>query len=376
MHTTSEKLRVLCEPYLIQVTDMKALSQRLYDIIPTINPYFYELFLCVLNILSEIRELKVQTQQWSHILLFLKHKMVKKRERRIGQIETDWWIKNHGEATIMPKISKYRLPFLMIVTEPLQDFLGDVVTVEDCVEWFPLVRFHCYMSGIMNPYEIDQIKDTLCMTVFKNVLNERQSSSKEHSTWCLQPVNNAFLQSVLHVVNNMKDVHRILLVLYMVFSNAPEGADQLEAATHCYRFVKQHQTALNEVQRSQDLALKIKNKYSVLKVQHQLHLYGLYDDDLSKLIANPIELIRALYNRTNNISNDSKCDVNKVAEEFAKLFGLKFHDIQMGLLKQWLAMGQTDETNTLEQTLYDDELNSTITPTKNDDENTNISVEK
>lgn len=255
-------------------------------------------------------------------------------------------------------------------------FAGDVVTIEDCVEWFPLVKFSSHMHGCMNPIEIDQEKDTLCMTVFKKVLSERQSSIKEHSAWCLQPVNNAFLQSVMHVVHHMKDIHRILLVLYMVFSNAPEGADQLEAALQCYKFVKQNQAALNEVPRSKDLALKIKSKYSVLKVQHQLHLYGLYDDDLSDLIANPIELIKALYNRTNANNNDSKCDVNKVAEEFAKLFGLKFHDIQMSLLKQWLAVGPTEEANSLEQTLYDDELNSTITPNKDADESTSISVEK
>lgn len=403
VHTSPEKLRALCEPYLTQVTDMKLLGSNLYEIINNINPYFYELFLCVLNILSEIRELRVEVQQWSHILLFLKHKMVKKRERRVAQFETDWWIRKQGESTIMPKISKYRLPFLMVVTESLQDFLGmyfdfdsilsslthlfhstlstflstgDVVTIEDTVEWFPLIKFHSHMHGIVNGVEIDQEKDTLCMTVFKKVLSERQSSIKEHSQWCLQPVNNAFLQSVMHVVNHMKDIHRILLVLYMVFSNAPEGADQLEAAYQCYKFVKQNQAALNELQRSKDLAFKIKGKYSVLKVQHQLHLYGLYDDDLSDLIANPQELIKALYNRTNLNNTDSKCDVNKVAEEFAKLFGLKFHDIQMSLLKQWLAVGATNENNPLEQTLYDDELNSTVTPAKDEDENANLSVEK
>lgn len=232
------------------------------------------------------------------------------------------------------------------------------------------------MHGMMNPIEIDQEKDALCMTVFKKVLSERQTSSRENSTWGLQPVNNAFLQSVMNVVNHMKDIHRILLVLYMVLSNAPEGADQLEAAYQCYKFVKQNQAALNDVQRSKELALKIKSKYSVLKVQHQLHLYGLYDDDLSDLIANPVELIKALYNRANISNNDSKCDINKVAEEFAKLFGLKFYDVQMSLIKQWLAVGPTDEGGSLEQTLYDDELNSTITPTKDDDENANLSVEK
>lgn len=124
VRTSPEKLRALIEPYLTQVTDMKWLKQRLYEILLTINPYFYELFLCVLNILTEIRELRPDVQQWGHILLFLKYKMVKKRERRVGQVETDWWIKKHGESAIMPKISKYRLPFLMVATEPLQDFLS------------------------------------------------------------------------------------------------------------------------------------------------------------------------------------------------------------------------------------------------------------
>lgn len=233
------------------------------------------------------------------------------------------------------------------------------------------------MHGIMNPIEIDQENDALCMTVFKNVLSEHQSSNKENCTWSLQPVNNAFLQSVMHVVNNMKDVHRILMVLYMVFSNAPEGADQLEAALQCFKFVKQHEATLNELPRSKDLAIKIKSKYSVLKVQHQLHLYGLYDDDLSELIANPMELICALYNRGTRIANgDSKCDINKVVGEFARLFRLNLKEIQINLLKQWLAIGSSDDGGALEQTLNDDDMNSTITPTPDFDEDVNFSVEK
>lgn len=377
VHQSPESIRSLCEPYLAHVTDFRSLSNQLYDIINTINPYFYELFLCILNILTEIKEIRPPVQQWTHILLFLKHKMVKKRERRIGEFEANFWCKRHGEGTVMPIISKYRLPFLMVVTESLQDFLGDVVTIEDCVEWFPLVKFHSYMHGVMNPMEIDQENDVLCMTVFKKVLNEHQSSSKDNSTWSLQPVNNAFLQTVLNVVNNMKDVNRILLVLYMVYSNAPEGADQLEAITQCYRFVKQNQAALNENERSKELAVKIKRKFSILKIQHQLHLYGLYDDDLSDLIKNPKELISALYNRVTSANvNDSKCDINKVAEEFAQLFGMDLFDIQQNLLKQWLAIVQPENNISLEQTFNEDELNATITPTLDDCDSTNVSVEK
>lgn len=257
-------------------------------------------------------------------------------------------------------------------------FSGDVVTIEDCVEWFPLVKFHSYMHGVVNTDEIDQENDTLCMTVFKKVLSEHQSTSKENSTWSLQPVNNAFLQSVMHVVNNMKDIHRILLVLYMVFSNAPEGADQLEAAYQCFKFVKQHLTALNESNRSRDLAVKIRSKYSVLTVQHQLHLHGLYDDDLSVLITNPTELIRALYNRisSNNVY-DFKCDINQVVEKFAKSFKINLYEIQESLLKEWLVVGSSGNGNPLEQTFNEDEFNSTITPIQDDcEKNTNFCVEK
>lgn len=131
IHNSAEKIRSLCEPYLAQVSDFKLLSSYLYEIINTINPYFYELFLCILNILAEIKELRAEVIQWSHILLFLKHKMGKKRERRVGQFETEWWIKKQGESTVMPKISKYRLPFLMVVTESLQDFLGMYLKSKD-----------------------------------------------------------------------------------------------------------------------------------------------------------------------------------------------------------------------------------------------------
>lgn len=124
VHNSPDKIRAICEPYLAQVNDFKLLSAQLYDIINAINPYFYELYLCILNILTEIKELRGQVQQWNHILLFLKHKMVKKRERRINAFEMDWWIKKQGESIVMPRISKFRLPFLMVAMEPLKEFLG------------------------------------------------------------------------------------------------------------------------------------------------------------------------------------------------------------------------------------------------------------
>lgn len=140
-----EKMRALCEPYITRVTDLKLLGLHLYEMINTINPYFYELFICVLNILTEIGEIKSEVEQWCHILLFLKYKMSKKRERRVGQFETDWWIKKQGDTVIMPKISKYRMPFLMVVTESLQDFLGMYQHGYKC-QWTNLQSYHNFVN--------------------------------------------------------------------------------------------------------------------------------------------------------------------------------------------------------------------------------------
>lgn len=226
------------------------------------------------------------------------------------------------------------------------------------------------------------------MTATKHALNERKSDSSTNTTWHLKPLNNAFLQSILYMVSNMFDKERILLVLYLVQNNAPEGADQVEAAYECYIFAVEHEEALNQDDRSREIVLKIKKKYPILKVQHLLHLYGLYDDKLAQHVKNPIELINALYVHASDKKMEIKCDLNKVslmkkyeknkfcddytyscscfhflifqvAEEIAELHELDFDQIQLSLLKNWLSFAIEEEDNPLDQTFYDD-LNSTI----------------
>lgn len=122
---SEKKIRTLCQPYYEQIVDTKLLAERLYSFIESINPYFYELYLSVLNILADIHELRKDMQQWENILTFLKFKMITKRSKRIGQYESDWWLKSYShDAGVMPKISKYRLPFLYLVQNPLENILG------------------------------------------------------------------------------------------------------------------------------------------------------------------------------------------------------------------------------------------------------------
>lgn len=119
-----EKVVAMCQPYLSHLTETKLLAAKLLKYIATINPYFYEMYLCIIEILNQINELPPSMEKWSNILQFLKHKMVTKRSNRINQAETDSWLKSQPDAGIMPKISKFRFPFWNLVQEPLKDILG------------------------------------------------------------------------------------------------------------------------------------------------------------------------------------------------------------------------------------------------------------
>lgn len=121
VNTSIEKIRSLYQPYLKRITDTKLFINKIKYFIETINPYFYELYISILNILNDIGLLDSikDMKHWSNILLFLKHKMVKKRVRRVGPIEDDWWIKKYNDI-VMPKISKYRLPFLIFLDKNIE----------------------------------------------------------------------------------------------------------------------------------------------------------------------------------------------------------------------------------------------------------------
>lgn len=89
-----------------------------------INIYFYELYLCVIEILMFFDAAPKQMETWMNILHFLRHKMVTRRCNRAGQLETDMWMKSQKDNGMLPKIARYRLPFKPIVEHPLKDILS------------------------------------------------------------------------------------------------------------------------------------------------------------------------------------------------------------------------------------------------------------
>lgn len=151
----------------------------------------------------------------------------------------------------------------------------------------------------------------------------------------------------------MNDLSKMLFLLYFVSNQAPDGADQVEAAYHCYEFALRHEDEFLQIKRAHEIVKKIKRKYPILKTQHLLHLHGLVDDKLFQLIEHPKELIYALYSHE-NILKPQKTDINKVAEEIANLQELDFEGIQNQMLEKWLSLSDNNPSGDLDETFYED----------------------
>lgn len=365
-----ENIRKMCNPYLNEVTNTSLLSSKLklfllevslylslefsnfnkiYNF--QINPYFYELYLCILEILDYVSNLSSDSKIWQNILLFLKHQMTQKR-RRIGQFEIDYWLKNQPEVGVLPNISKFRLPFKPLIEQPLNVILDEEIHVENYEKWLPLIRLH----GSLIKSNIQERQEYFCMQAVKNSINELKSlmDSSSSDKWNLKPVNNAFLQSVLRLTNYMTDKAKIIYILYYVTNHAPEGCDQVEAAYECYKFVLKNEKELLANPKSLEVANKIKRKYPIIKTQHLLHMYGLMDEKLFQLVENPVELISALYHH-DSILMPQKKDINKLAVELAQIYNINLVAQQMKLLQKWLAFTHNSSMESdMDETVYED----------------------
>lgn len=145
------------------------------------------------------------------------------------------------------------------------------------------------------------------------------------------------------------------MILYFVASYAAEGADQVEASYECYKYAIENESLFLD-NKCQEQLKKIKRKYPILKTQHILHMYGLYDEKLMPLLENPTELICHLYH-LDMILTGIKVDINAVVKEIAELYELDLGPIHFQLLQKWLAINvaKTSENSSLNETLLEDQ---------------------
>ncbi|XP_058462913.1 uncharacterized protein LOC131437527 [Malaya genurostris] len=354
--TSPDSILRQCQPYINEVTNHVLLSSKLMKYVEEMNFYFYEMYICVLEIFSQINHIQEEMIIWKNILNYLMDGLTMKRTHRAGQIELDAWLKLQPDGGMLPKIAKYRLPFLLLIRHPLKALLKEEITIENYKKMLVLVELKARLEN-MDPHDL---QDYFCKSAVINSISEYKIQAEELAPatgWHLQPVNNSFLQSILRVVDCVSDLSSKLFILYYVTNNAPEGADQVEAAYECYKFACQHEDDLASNVDAKDKIDKIIRKYPIFKTQHLLLQYGISDDKLLALVKNPRELINALYSET----LQRKVDINSLVCEISKLHQIDIDAIQVTLIQKWLSIfgSGNDSSENMEETLYEDHNMST-----------------
>nr|XP_017007775.2 uncharacterized protein LOC108064669 [Drosophila takahashii] len=351
MLSSAQEMRDMCQPYIDKIKNVELFISKLKHFIEEINIYFYELYMCVINILMYFDAAPKEMEIWTNILHFLRHKMITRRRNRPGQVETDMWLKSQRENGVMPKISRYRLPFKPIVEQPLKDILDSELSVDNCQSWFPLIQMYTALKGAKDS---SQNCDYFCMSAVKNSISEYKSKNESES-WSLLPTNNAFLQSILRLVEKVNNPNKAFLILYFVSNYARDGADQVEASYECWKFVKEKGNLITDPKTREQIA-KVKRRYPIQKTQHLLYVYGLSDEKLLRQVENPTELIHALYHHE-LILKSSKVDINALVGEIVKLHDLCLTTIQYRLLQKWLSltMEPTPDGTMLEDTFMEEQ---------------------
>ncbi|KAH8258292.1 hypothetical protein KR038_009300 [Drosophila bunnanda] len=346
MLCNAQEMLDMCQPYIDAIKNVELFTSKLKQFIEEINIYFYELYMCVINILMFFNAAPKEMEIWKNILRFLRYKMTGRRRNRPSQFETDMWLKSHKENGILPKISRYRLPFKAIVEQPLKDILVSELCVDNCLGWFPLIQMHTSLKGSKDSA---QNCDYFCMSAVKNSIAEYKSRNEPES-WSLHPTNNAFLMSILRLVENIHNPNKAFLILYYVSNYARDGADQVEASYECWKFMQEKGDLITD----KEHMAKVRRRYPIQKTQHLLHVYGLTDEKLLNQVENPSELINSLYHHE-LILKSTKVDINALVGEIAKLHGLCLDTIQFRLLQKWLSVTMEPADNTmLEETFMEE----------------------
>lgn len=358
-----ESIKKLCMPYLTEITDLETLGLELEKFFKEeISIYFYELYLAVIDLIERAKELSAYYRFYRSLLLLLKLNLTfKRRSVEASSDEHEYWTKNFAtESGVMPLISNYRLPFILIIKTGPENVIGKDLTVESFETYYPLIKIHAELTADTAEGIFDRVEVCSIHAVKNSVMELQSQTEATANNYNLKPRNNALLQAVLRMVNFLHNKKKILGTLVYIMNSTPRGCDQVEAAHECYKYVMANENELqqNPDPKYNDVIEKVKVKYPLLKTQHLLYLYGVFDDKLMQLIDNPANLINALYHHESILTTQKK-EINKLCSELADLHNIELLALQMKLLRNWLAFADIsigNENVCGDETVYEDFL--------------------
>ncbi|KYB25616.1 hypothetical protein TcasGA2_TC034281 [Tribolium castaneum] len=288
----------------------------------SINTYYYEVFITILDILCEVDPQESQFNELA-MLQFLKNYQ---RVSKASQIEIEQWFTNFPDAQTVDVLSEFRLAFTpLLFTSDIFTIIRPEINLKTYHLWFNTIE-------ILRPH---LSKNQICSYVVKHVVASGVLS-KSDETWVLNPKHDDLLRAIDECVNNITDPELATSVMYHVMTNTCPGLDQVKAASLCYKYATKYRQLNPDSSAVEKAVTKVEKKYYMYRALHILNVHHLTDSKYIDLLTHPNDLILALY-LDDRILDDFHCvEINKASEALAELFQLDIKKIRLKLINSWL----------------------------------------
>lgn len=307
-------------------------ENTLHGLVMSINPYYYEVFLCIYRLIfgatSEIKNTKEY-----FLLHFLKDY---RRKSSPKQYEYELF----SVKGMFPEIGHFRLPFHLFTRDDMWANLKSEITLETYERWLPAVALLSLDS------DVQTAKDMICSNAVKQTMTMRKrnddvDSNNKHDPWRLTSQEEPLLRAAHRCVRHIANMEWAGACLFYVLQGCARGADQVAATQLCYQFA-QRWAALQPGNRA---VRQMERLHSTLSTRHALYKIDWACDEFVKLLAEPAQLIRTLYLHPDFVSKMKRHDVNRAVNEIADKNGINVSSIRIQILDNILDKTNVDNKN-------------------------------
>lgn len=301
----------------------------LHGQVVSLNPYFYEVFLCIYSLLFgsgiESKHLKEY-----FLLNFLKEYQ---RISTPKQYELELF-----SGTMFPEIGYYRLPFHLFMREDKWTNLKSEITLKTYERWLPVVALLCL--------DTDQqtAKDMICSNALKQTMTSRRRREEENykgsMLWHLTSHEESLLRAAHHCVRHIANMEWTGACLFYLLQGCARGADQVAAAQLCFQFAQKWAT----LQPGNRALRQMEHLYATLSTRHALYKIDWPCEYLVRLTNEPAQLIRELYLHPDFINKITRHNINRAANEIADKNGINISSIRLQILENILNKSKQDST--------------------------------
>lgn len=295
----------------------------------SINPYYYEVFLCIYRLIFGTA-IEVKNTKEYFLLHFLKEY---RRKSTPKQYEYELF----SVKGMFPEIGHFRLPFHLFMREDMWANLKSEITLETYERWIPAAALLALDSNSQTA------RDMICSNAVKQTMTSRKrnddvDAETKNEPWRLMSQEEPLLRAAHRCVRHIANMEWAGACLFYVLQGCARGADQVAAAHLCYQFA-QRWAALQPGNRA---VRQMERLHATLSTRHALYKIDWACEELLRLSTEPAQLIRSLYLHPDFVSKMSRHDINRAVNEIADKNCINVSSIRIQILENILDKANGD----------------------------------